>query len=440
MRAYLQRLIARIYISIEQRALLFEPRIRAFSFVAVSAFPLYYFIWHDFFPQPYENLALRLIGSALFFPLLFVKYWPARMRRYLSIYWYLGMTYALPFFFTFMLLKNSGNTVWLLSSLIAAFLMILLLDWLNLLIQFVLGVGVAWFAYQATTDSAQINFITLESIPIYLFAIILGSIASYSSEMLQKTRLRAMLAAASNIAHELRTPLLGIKSGAAGLRQYLPVLLETYQTAKEHGLQIKPIRLAHLHAMHGVLERIESEADHSNVIIDMLLKNTHLHGFQEENFSTCSIKHCVETALQRYPFTSEKERQLIAYDYENDFSFSGIEMLMVHILFNLMKNALYHIAKTNKGGIFIRLQKTSEGNMMIFRDTGAGIPPHILLHIFNHFYSWSPDNDNGLGAGIGLAFCHSVMKAFGGSITCKSELGAYTEFTLTFPPLRLYET
>ncbi|WNV04498.1 HAMP domain-containing sensor histidine kinase [Candidatus Methylospira mobilis] len=434
MRAYFQRFIARIYLSIEQRVHLFEPRILAISLIAVTAFPLYYFIWRDIFPQPYENLPLRLIGSALFCPLLFIKYWTIPMRRYLSIYWYIGMTYALPFFFTFMLLKNEGNTVWLLSSLIASFIMILLLDWLNLLVQFVLGVSIAWLAYYATTSSAQVNFITLESIPIYLFAIILGSIANYSAEMLEQARLRAVLATASNIAHELRTPLLGIKTGAAGLRRYLPALLETYQAAKEHGLLVTPIRLAHLHAMNGVLERIENEADHSNVIIDMLLKNTRLDGFQTEHFTVCSIACCVKTALQRYPFVSEKEKLLILLDHETDFSFNGIEMLMVHILFNLMKNALYHIAKANKGEIWIKMQKSQHGNRLIFRDTGTGIPAEVLPHIFNCFYSWSPINDSGLGAGIGLAFCRSVMKAFGGAITCKSELGVYTEFTLTFPP------
>jgi len=313
--------------------------------------------------------------------------------------------------------------------------MILLLDWLNLLIQFVLGVGIAWFTYQATTAPGQINFIMLESIPIYLFAIILGSIANYNTEMLQQARLRTVLATASNIAHELRTPLLGIKTGAAGLRRYLPTLLETYNTAKEHGLRVKPIRLAHLHSMHGVLKRIESEADHSNVIIDMLLKNTGLNGFQTEHMTVCSIACCVETALQRYPFVSKKERQQIIWNHEIDFSFNGIEILMVHILFNLMKNALYHIAKANQGEIQIKLQKTQRGNILIFRDTGTGIPPQVLPHIFTCFYSWSPVNDSGLGTGIGLAFCHSVMIAFGGNIACESELGVYTEFTLTFPSM-----
>ena len=433
MGAILKGLAIRIYASIEQRVHFFEPRILAFSIVAIIAFPLYYFVWHDMFPQPYENLSLRLAGSAIFVPFLFFRIWPHWLRRYLSIYWYLAILYGLPFFFTFMLLKNGGSTAWLLSTLIAIFLMILLLDWLNLLIQSAVGGGIAWIAYSMTSDVSHVNTISPESIPIYLFAIILGSIANYSAEILQKERLRAMLSTASNIAHELRTPLLGIKSGAAGLQHYLPVLMETYQMAKERGLEVKPIRLAHLDAMSSVLTRMEDEADHSNTIIDILLMNTRSGDFRPDGLSECSIAKCINTALHRYPFLSEKERKQVVWDNDKDFNFQGVELLMVHVIFNLMKNALYHIARADKGSISIRLERTPNKNILVFGDTGTGIPPEVLPHIFTRFYSWAPDSSDGLGAGIGLAFCRSVMKAFGGTITCQSRLGEYTEFTLTFP-------
>jgi len=432
----LKNLVAMANASIARNTQYIEPRIMLISIIATIGFPLYYVIWHDIFPQPYENLELRLVGSVLYIPTIFAKKWPHWARRYLCVYWYFAVLYALPFFFTFMLFKNNGSTVWLLSTMIAAFLMILLLEWLHLIIQFSLGIFLAWLAYYLTTGNSYVGLITLESLPIYLFAIILGSITNYSAEMVRIERLRAMLAAASNIAHELRTPLLGIKSGAAGLQQYLPTLLDAYRMAKGQGLAVQPIRLTHLNSMQGVLERIEGEADHSNTIIDMLLMNTRTDGFSPEKFSVCSIGLCVEAALQRYPFSSEKERQRVVWDNNGvNFNFLGIELLMVHVLFNLMKNALYYIAKAGKGEIVIRLEKTQQGNTLIFKDTGAGIPPEVLPHIFTRFYSWSSDSANGfgVGTGIGLAFCQSVMRSFGGAIGCASQPGKYTEFTLTFP-------
>ena len=430
----LKKLAAVVNDSITRNTQYIESRIIVISIVATFCFPLYYVIWHHLFPQPYESLTLRLIGSALFMPLMFVRDWPQWASRYKSIYWYFATLYGLPFFFTFMLLMNSASTVWLMSALIAVFFMTLIHNLYNLIIHFVLGIGIAWLVFTLIPNQVPIHMEYWKYLSIYLFAIVGGGLLNFSSEMVNQERLRAMLATASNIAHELRTPLLGIKSGAAGLQQYLPTLLETYQIAKEQGLAVKPIRLAHLNSMQGVLERIEDEANHSNTIIDMLLMNSRGNGFKPESFSLCSITQCVETALQRYPFTSDKIRQQVLWNNNGaDFKFRGIELLMVHVLFNLLKNALYHIAKANKGGIVIQLENSPHGNVLTFRDSAAGVPPEVLPHIFTRFYSWSGDNDNSLGTGIGLAFCRDVMEGFGGAITCASKQGEYTEFILTFP-------
>lgn len=429
----LKNLAAAIKESIENNTQYIEPRIMFISIIAVIGFPLYYFIWHDLFPQPYENLGLRLVGSGLFLPFMFVKHWPSWLCKYKAVYWFLTVLYALPFFFSFMLLMNAASTVWLMSALVATFLMVLLLSWQNLVIQFVIGTSLAWLAFSLATPQAYTPTHYWIYLPIFIFAIVAGGLLNFSFKMVQQERLRAMLAATSNIAHELRTPLLGIKSGAAGLQKYLPTLLATYQLAKNRGLVDDPIRLAHLHTMDGVLERIENEADQSNIIIDMLLMNARMDGYSTENFTTCSMARCIETALQRYPFVSEQERKLVDWDAEGqDFTFAGSELLMVHVLFNLLKNAQYYIARAGKGDINIRLEATPQGNSLIFWDGGTGIPPEVLPHIFTRFYSWSPD-DNRSGAGIGLAFCRSVMHAFGGSIRCDSLLEKYTEFVLTFP-------
>lgn len=411
----------------------FQRRRRAFGIVAVIGFPLYYFIWHDLFPQAYENLPLRLVGSALFIPILFSQYWPEPARKYLAHYWYFCLLYALPFFFTFMLLKNNGSNVWVQSTLAAVFVMMLLLDSVTVVVHFVLGIGLAAIAYVATTDPPFAAFTHTEYFAIVLFAIVIGAASNYDSERIRIEQERAMLATAGSIAHELRTPLLGIRSGASGLANYLPTLIAGYRLAREHGLAVPAIRLAHLEAMKGVLERIEVEASHSNAIIDMLLVNARLSGTAGQPLVKCSMAHCIDTALQRYPFT-ESERMLVYWDRQGDFSFLGSELLTVHVLFNLIKNALCHIAEYGKGSIILHIDTSSVANRLIFRDTGSGIAPGALPHIFTRFYTSTTDNDVVLGAGIGLAFCRDAMQTFGGSIECNSEPGEFTEFVLTFQP------
>src|SRR5258708_5812760 len=67
-------------------------------------------------------------------------------------------------------------------------------------------------------------------------------------------------------------------------------------------------------------------------------------------------------------------------------------------------------------------------------DTGAGIPPEQLKHVFEKFYQ--ADNQKSAsskGTGLGLAIAKEIVEAHQGRITCTSELGKGTTFTLLLP-------
>lgn len=409
----------------------FDRRRQALGIIAIVGFPLYYWVWRDLFPQPYENLSLRLLGSAMFVPLVFSHSWPSRWRRYLPHYWYFALLYALPFFFSFMMLKNDASDVWMASALVAIFAMVLLLDWVALVVQFILGGALGWLAYVATTDAPAFAAGNGAFLAVFGFAVVLGTAANYAGEMVRTEQERAMLATAGSIAHELRTPLLGISAGAAGLRHYLPALLDAYRLGRKHDLPVTNIRMAHLDAMTGVLDRIVAEAQHSNAIIDMLLVNARHGDGTPQELGDCSIARCVETALARYPFT-ESEQALVSWEHRDDFRFHGAELLTVHVLFNLLKNALRQIGRAGRGRVGIATIVGRRENRLVFRDTAAGIPAEQLPHIFTRFYT-SSTGDGILGAGIGLAFCRDVMQTFGGRIECSSVPGEFTEFILIFP-------
>ncbi len=423
---HVKRQFCQMYHSLEQSVTYSEPRLPMWGWVGAIGFPLYYVVWTYLYPQPYENLALRFVGAGLFLPLILLRYWPKKVRPYLSLYWYFVLLYSLPFFFTFMLLKNNGTPVWGMSTLLALFLMVFVLDWKNLLVHSSLGVGLAWLAYWLTSEP---QFTAWEHLPIFAFAMITGVAFNFHSEVAKQERRRAMLAAASTIAHELRTPLLGIKSGAAGLGQHLPALLQTYELAKKNGLSVPPIRKAHLMNMHAVLERIDSEIKYSNVIIDMLLTKARYPLSQPEDYSTQSMAACVQEALRRYPL-SEQERALVHWTEDGDFTFLGSQLLMVHVLFNLLKNALYYVAKAGKGHVEIRLEPSPTGSRLVVFDSGSGIPQSVQPWIFEPFYSGT---GNGIGTGVGLSFCKETVESFGGYISFRSEPGVFSEFTLTFP-------
>lgn len=428
-----KKLLTRLIRSIEQSVQYSTPKFVAVGAMAVMGFPLYYWIWGYLFPQPYENLPLRLFGSLLFVPLMLAAYWPLKLRRFLSIYWYVAIFFALPFFFNFMLFKNHGSQAWMMSTLVALFLMILLLDWLNLIIMFCVGSMLAWLACWATGESLEIPTYYASHLPIFLFAVIAGAVLTFTREMVAQEKLGTMLTAASNIAHELRTPLLGIKSGAVGLKRYLPTLLEAYRLVKNHDIPIANIRAAHFDSMLDVLDRIHAEVDRSNTVIDMLLMNATQTKSSQINVAPCSMVSCVGAALDRYPFSSREERDLITWDNSIDFQFLGSDTLMIHVFFNFLKNALQAVGRARKGDIEIRLVPGHAHNEVHFRDSGPGIPATVLARIFTRFYSWSDSSEGEAGTGVGLAFCKSVVESFGGTISCRSTVGEFTEFVIAFP-------
>ncbi len=407
-----------------------DPSLTIIGLFGAILFPAYYLVWVYVFPQSYENLPLRLIASLLCLIIAARQYLPRWLRRFDPLLWFLTCLYVLPFFFTYMLLKNESSQVWLMSTMVAAFILVLLVDWLNLIVIFVAGTALAWVCYAVTEQIVVPPSFDLEIVPVLLFVVIFGSILNYKVDLIKRERLNAMLTVAGNIAHEMRTPLLSIKAGAIGLQRQIPALLESYRAAQAQGLAVPKIRDGQLAGLAKVLDRISSETDHANVIIDMLLANAGKTEIGLAQFNDCSIVVCIDRALDRFVFKSAAERAKLNWDRRNDFTVRGSEILIIHVMFNLLKNSLYFIGQAGKGDITIRLEPRKDANYLYFRDTGTGIAADKLPNIFQPFYT---SLEQGTGTGMGLSFCKMVMDGFGGAIACRSEIGEFTEFELKFP-------
>ena len=248
-----------------------------------------------------------------------------------------------------------------------------------------------------------------------------------AQERTKEEKVKMMQSIGASIAHELRTPLRSVVSGVSGIEKFLPVLLKSYDLANKAGLVTEVIRPQQIELLSKVLCNLKTEGASANTIIDMFLMKIRGTIIDASGLRLLFIAECVNEALQRYAFQGS-EKKLIVCDIANDFQFKGDAILVVHILFNLLKNALYYVASARKGEIYIRLENSENENRLYFKDTGKGIAKDVLPHIFNRFYSKTEG-----GVGIGLSFCKMAMEWMGGDITCQSIEGEYTEFVLCFP-------
>jgi signal transduction histidine kinase len=97
-------------------------------------------------------------------------------------------------------------------------------------------------------------------------------------------------------------------------------------------------------------------------------------------------------------------------------------------LLNLVVNARQ--AMPNGGTLRIESKQLRGHVRIVVRDTGPGISPEDLSHIFESYFTTKPD-----GSGLGLAIVRRTMEDFGGQIACTSRIGEGTSFTVELPSI-----
>lgn len=114
---------------------------------------------------------------------------------------------------------------------------------------------------------------------------------------------------------------------------------------------------------------------------------------------------------------------------EAGLAFDGDRERVLEVLSNLVGNA---VKFTPKAGT-IRLAADREGDFILFSisDTGPGIEPEHLPHVFDRF--WKQDGPTSKGTGLGLFISKSIIEAHGGRIWAESRLGAGATFQFTLP-------
>lgn len=101
------------------------------------------------------------------------------------------------------------------------------------------------------------------------------------------------------------------------------------------------------------------------------------------------------------------------------------------VLLNLISNALKH---TPRGGsVTLRAERTVAAARITVEDTGSGIAPEAIPHIFDRFYKIPNHIDAVPGNGIGLNICREIIEAHGGSIAVESEIGKGSRFIISLP-------
>lgn len=401
-----------------------EPNLPIIGLFGTFGYPLFYIVWKYLIPQPYENLKLRLAEAVISLPWLLYRHLPKKAKDLFPLYFVFSVPVLIPFFFHYMLLKNDWSVTWAMSSMACLFLLILIVnDWVFICFYTFVGFVMAYIVVYATDGYVSYAYFRLEYIPAYLFALVGGLLANYRRQAAHQTKISLMRSLSGSIAHEMRNPLSSITHAMSTVQSIIPDKPLTNDEQQKFD-----ISYASLIGIHDVIDEGLATIKRGNKIIDSILATLHDGLMDTSSFKKLSVKSTIDAALASYGYDNSGDRKLIVENTADTFDFLGDKDLFIYVLFNLIKNALYYKSKPGFS-IEITTQTGITANYVRIRDTGPGVPSGKREVIFDRFYTFGKSGGNGLG----LSFCRRVINSFGGSISCDSEEGHWTEFIIRLP-------
>lgn len=215
-----------------------------------------------------------------------------------------------------------------------------------------------------------------------------------------------------DVSHELRTPLTAIKGSMEGLVDgILPATEETFR-------------------------QIHQEAERLNRLVDDLQELSRVEaGAYPLDLRPLQVSRLAETVTKRLRQQFESKRVNLQFNLPVDLpQVLADEDRALQVLTNLVGNALQY---TPPGGEVSITAERINGMMQIsVRDTGVGIAPEHLAHIFDRFYrvDKSRSRASGGGSGIGLTIAKHLVEAHGGHLWAESQgTGKGSLFAFTLP-------
>ena len=399
-----------------------EPNLTLVGWLGLVGFPTYYIVWKFIFPQPYENAPLRILCAILLGGVAFRNFAPKYLKPHIPIYYLISIGICLPFFFSYMMFKNGWTTVWAMSFMASIFLHILLVHQTKIMVSHAaLFISLAFLLVYGVDFELAASQVVWPYIPIFLFTYIFGNLAYFRNQVSHETKASIAKSFGAGIAHEMRNPLSALKSSLEVLDSILP-------KNKDIKRDFYSISESELSLAREVLSDADEVIRSGNETIDLLLTSIDENRVSRATFKRHDAQSVVEKTLKSFSYKRALDRESVFLHVEKNFEFLGSDTLLKYALYNLLKNAFYY-RNSNEFKIDVQIRSTHNQNVIKFRDNGVGIEPDILDNIFKDFYTFGKNGSYGLG----LPFCKKVMNAFGGNISCRSVVGKWTEFTLSFP-------
>jgi PAS domain S-box-containing protein len=237
------------------------------------------------------------------------------------------------------------------------------------------------------------------------------------AQLMVSDRMASMGALAAGVAHEINNPLAAV---LANLEFAVDVSADL---ARESGPSPQ------LADLQDILRDTREAADRVREIAKDLKIFSRA---EDEKRGAVDIRRVMESSL-RMAWNEIRHRAQLVKQLDPVPPVEGNESRLGQVFLNLVINAAQAIpeGKADRNQITVVTGTDDRRRAVIeVRDTGAGIPPYVLKHLFTPFFTTKPA---GVGTGLGLAICHRIVTGMGGEIAVESTPGEGSLFRVTLP-------
>ncbi len=216
----------------------------------------------------------------------------------------------------------------------------------------------------------------------------------------------------SNVSHELKTPMTGMKLMADTLLADENTPAELYRE---------------------FMEDITQEIDRENKIISDLLSLVKMDKVAAElTITQVNINNLIETVLKRLRPIARRKNVELEFISMREVNASVDEVKISQIITNLVDNAIKY--NRDQGWVTVTLDADHQYFSVEVKDSGLGIPEESIEHIYERFYRVDKSHSREIGGtGLGLAITRSAILMHRGTITVESTVGEGSTFTIKIP-------
>ena len=216
----------------------------------------------------------------------------------------------------------------------------------------------------------------------------------------------------ANASHELRTPLSAVK-----------VLSQSLQHSGEN---LPPIYMEFLQDIGDEIDRLDNIVEDLLTLVQLDVPETKV---VRDDVDLSDIVGRIVSKMA--PLAGEKDI-MIEVSNSGPCPYYGDGDKLYQVFFNLVHNAVKYTPE--EGTVWVTVGCKDEEARISVRDTGIGIDPKEIPHIFDRFYRVDKARSRATGGtGLGLSIAHKIIELHGGRIEVMSEAGKGSTFTVILP-------